>query len=222
MSVVLTILKVLGWVLLGLLALIVALLFVPAKACFSYESSRLLVRAGALGFWIEIYDSAKKKEPKESGESTQPEESEPKLEAKTKSEPDIELLKTMISAGGRAVVRVLRGLRIRHICVTLIAHGFDPYETGVKTGKIWAGIGAALTLLRSIWRDLGVDRLEVIPDFMGEHKGCESISCEISSMSIGFVAALAIFGWRYLRYKIKKRSDERREQPSVKGLICNE
>lgn len=210
MSVLLTVLKVLGYTLLGLLALLAAAMFVRVTAHVDYSRSRLLVRVSALGRSYDVFDSSKPRKPQPKEESKEP-SAEPKPEGALKDKIDRELLRTIIGAGKKSLTRVLRGMRVRHISIVLVAHGYDPYETGVKTGRAWAGLGALLALLRSVWYDLGVDRLDVIPDFMNVRKGEGSAAFEVSARPVTFLCAGGILGWYLLKYIIIKRLSARRQ-----------
>ncbi|MDO4566446.1 MAG: hypothetical protein Q4B42_03860 [Oscillospiraceae bacterium] len=220
MSVLLVILKILGWLLLGLLALLIIALFIPLKLCFRYEKGALNLEAGALGFKFDILNREESVAEKDSVEEEKEKKESAEGKRKSAPKPDLDTLRELMGAGGSALRRILGSLKFRRVSVVLVAHGWDAYETGVNTGRIWTGLGAALTLLLSLWPDASFEKLVVIPDFMDEHGGEESVYFEVLGLPATFVLAGLIFGGSFIKMRLRAYFESRGQNPEER--TCEE
>ena len=206
----LTVLKVLGWVLLALLLLLVVLLVLPFRAYILYENSAMKVSIGALGLRFCVFDSKKKrtKKGKKSSETDKTEEgqAEPEdAEQKEKSHVDFKLIRFLIGEGVGVAGRILHALHLQNLEVRLIASGEDPCETGISAGRMWSFVGSALSAMLVAWPNMTVNELTVIPDFAHEHEGKERLYIEIYTFPIAAVAAAAVFAIRFLKFTLSRR-----------------
>ncbi len=219
------ILKCFGWTLLGLLALLILALFVPVSIIPRYGEGRFTVRLRLLGLTVSLYDSEgprkqRRKKPKKTAQEPEVIHAEEPVE-KAAKKIDWATVRGMLNPARGALGIILRGLRVRDLQIRLIAGGRDAAEVGKNTGRWWEVIGGGLALLNQIWY-VRVDELNVVPDFLGEHKGEEALSVRITGMAATFVAAGVVFLARYIRHKRNTAKAQRAENPQVKESTDNE
>ncbi|MEG2939072.1 MAG: hypothetical protein RR829_02510 [Oscillospiraceae bacterium] len=221
MSIVLLILKIIGWLLLGASALIFIALFIPVGIKPRYEFGRLTVRVKVLFLEFSVFDSDKtdsgeKSEDSEGGAEKEYEQEE----TKEKTKLDLELIRAIVRPAAGAAGFIIRKLRFSHIELRLIAGGYDAYKVGINTGRIWQAVGSGIAVCRSIWRRMQFDELSVIPDFLAEHGGQEKFACQITAQPVIILSAGFIFLKRYLSYKIKKAKASRRAEKEIEKNEC--
>ncbi len=203
---VLLILKIIGWVVLGLILLIIIALFIPADALIHHEHKRFTVTLRYLFFRIKLYDSDKEKE------TDLPADEEIEVVKKespaVKTAGTVRLILRLLDPASKSVARILRSLRFRKVCLVLVANGDDAAEIGIHTGRLWAYIGGAMSLVHNLWPHFTCDQLEVLPNFTGEYTGREKFSCQIRA----FLFIILLSGLYVLRAFLAARRDLAREE----------
>ncbi len=205
MRVVLLALKIVGWLLLGLLLLLVLALVMPACATVRYEAGRLIVRLRVLGIPFTVCGGEeagrahRKKRRNKPREETSPQEKP----EKKRGRPDIAELAGLLKPAAGAAGFLLRRIRFSHVRVLLVAGGRDAAEVGINTGRLWQAVGAAGALVRQLWRPQ-VEELTVLPDFLGEYAGRERVSFRVTAMPVSALAAGILLLTRYLKIKRTK------------------
>ncbi|MEG0751319.1 MAG: DUF2953 domain-containing protein [Oscillospiraceae bacterium] len=223
MSILLETLKILGIILLSLLALVIAALFLRITARICYEKDVLTVRVGALGLRFKIFDSStpeKVKNKKPKIPDTPDEREQQEIRAKKHVIPDLDTICALLGAGAGSAAHILRRIRIRHVMIVFVAFAGDPCATGMLTGAIWQSLGSFITSLALVCHDITYDELVVIPDFMGEHEGEERFGCELSAKPVIALAAGIILLFRYLKFKSRQAVEARGDKATER--MCAE
>ncbi len=153
-----------GWYIAGgLLALIVALLLVPAKLKARYEED--LSISGKWLFWtVTLYpppEEQKKKPEKEKPREPKPKKKRRKLRAEEVIDGAIDYIAR--SRGGLRLI--FRSLRIRRLRVDWTIVGEDAAACAIRYGRACAYLGAALATARNFIR-IQKAELRVRPDFL--------------------------------------------------------
>ncbi len=203
----LAILRLIGWLLLLIVAVLVLLLLTPVTAKLSYEGGALRVRVRILFVEFAAVGPDRPKKEKKTGKGGEADRDGPQEQSepeKKRGGLDMRMVRAVLRPGGPALIRLLRALRLRHICVRVVVAGGDPCETGIAAGRTWQALGNAFALARQIWRRLRVDELRVIPDFMDEHEGESRFSVWVTALPVRVVALLLILAVRAAAYKIRQ------------------
>ena len=212
MSILLFALKLLGWILLGLLALLLLLLLLPVTAMAKYDAGGFELWLSVLGLRFHAVDPAREKKAKEKkkpqGEEKEAGGEKEKKKARAKPQIDWELVKALLAPGGRAVKLVFGSLRWRHIRLRLVVGGADPCDVGIRTGRTWAALGALLSLALGLWKHMSFDELTVLPDFLDDKADEALYAAWLTVQPIVFLAAACIVLWRIVCYKIHSAREE--------------
>ncbi len=192
--VLLTILKILGWVLLAAAALLAFVLLVPVEAVLRYERGVFSVSAGMLGIRVRLWPRPEKslspraqarREAKERAKAAKAAKKKqggekPKKQPKEKAKLTFDAVCGLADTAGPFLRAVLGGLRITGIRLYWPVHADDAAATALLYGKTQAWLHAGLALLdRVFWLDFKECRLD--PDFTGKQAGTEYFSCKISA-----------------------------------------
>ena len=156
-GILLLILKILAWILLGIVALVLLVLIIPVTLEIIYKEKKLRVSARYLFLRFKIYGYPKK----DTVEKTAKQDDEDK----EKKGIDFELVKKLLKPGGRAVWALLKRLKIRDVRVVIVAKGKNAADVGINAGRTWAALGAGLDIVNSIWKRVEYKEITVLPDF---------------------------------------------------------
>lgn len=215
MSVILSILSILGAVLLfllkwiGILLLVililaVLLMFCPFCADVQWENEVLTIRAGALGITLPVFQypapEKPKKEKKKKPAKKEPEK-KPKVETppRKKAKLTLNILCTILRGAGKLTKAIIGSLRITRINVVLGVRGEDPAEAARSYGKLNAWLYTALGFLdRFLYLDF--EQLRLLPDFGSAQPTVQDkVSFRVSAQAyaIVFTALRVLYGfWR--------------------------
>ena len=161
------------WVILGLLALIVLLLQVPAGVRFSYDQGEaaLWVRYGPIR--LQLFPKKEKpekeeKKPKEKKKETPEKKKKPrKPRAKINRAQIFYALEKLPPILGRALKRTGRSIRVRPLKVWVLVAGADPADTAELYGRLEAALSAGLPVLeKAVW--IREEDVRLYPDFTQE------------------------------------------------------
>ena len=161
-GVLLFLLKCIGILLLVVLALAVLLMLCPFCADVLWENETLTVKAGALGITFPVFrypaPEKPKKEKKKKSKKKPEAESKPKPEAtpRKKAKLTLNIVCTILRGAGKLTKAVFGALRITKINICLGVRGEDPAEAA-------RAYGSALGLLdRFLYLDF--EQLRLVPD----------------------------------------------------------
>ena len=140
------------WVLLGLVALLLMLAWMPVGAAVTYDSAfRVRVQVGFLRFTV--YPAAKEGKKEKKGKKKQ---SEAKMEKKPFSSPNRRQIRytvdTLVPALWRALVRFGRRIRVPLLRLHVVFGGEDPADVAALYGKSQAAVATLLPLLEGVVR----------------------------------------------------------------------
>lgn len=168
-AVLLFLLKCIGILLLVVLVLAVLLMLCPFCADVLWENETLTVKAGALGITFPVFrypaPEKPKKEKKKKSKKKPEAESKPKPEAtpRKKAKLTLNIVCTILRGAGKLTKAVFGALRITKINICLGVRGEDPADVARSYGKLNAWLGGALGLLdRFLYLDF--EQLRLVPD----------------------------------------------------------
>ena len=155
------------WVLLGLVALLLMLAWMPVGAAVTYDSAfRARVQVGFLRFTV--YPAPKEGKKEKKGKKKQ---SEAKMEKKPFSSPNRRQIRysvdTLVPALWRALVRFGRRIRVPLLRLHVVFGGEDPADVAVLYGKSQAVAAALLPLLEGVVR-FGETDVQLATDYRAE------------------------------------------------------
>lgn len=190
MTILLAVLKVLGWILLGLLALVAVLLLVPLAAELTYDAGGFRARVRILGIPVRVYPlpafvqrllDRKKRKPA-------PEAEKPPQPAKPKKKLTLSDLVELVSTAGGAMRLVLRGLWVYGIRAVVYVHKDDAAATAIACGQTQAGIHSGIAVLRNFLH-LHFRQLQVFADYDGSRADDGTFSCGIAAVPVVLLIA---------------------------------
>lgn len=198
------VLVVLGWVLLGLLALVVLLLALPATFSVRYAQGQLTAYARIFFVKIKLYPRPPKTREKPAPvKAEKPAGDEAEKHGKKKKRSPAETLdfaKRLAGAGWAAMKLFFRHARFHGIELVLPVHAEDAADTALRCGKIQALIGAVRALLEERLH-LGYKRLVLIPDFTGRFAGEL-----VAGVKLSFCPGVALgMGFVFLKHFLASR-----------------
>ena len=220
MSVILSILSVLGAVLLfllkciGILLLVVLILtallmFCPFCADVQWENSVLTVRAGALGLTLPVFqypapEKPKKEKKKKPAKTKKEPEKKPKTETppRKKAKLTLNILCTILRGAGKLTKAVIGSLRITKINIVLGVRGEDPAEAARSYGKLNAWLGTALGFLdRFLYLDF--EQMRLVPDFGSAQPTVQDkVSFRVSAQAYAIVFTALRVLYEFWREKV--------------------
>lgn len=167
-AVLLFLLKVLGILLLVVLALVLIALFCPFCADVQWEDGVLTIRAGMLGITFPVfqYPQPEKPEKKKKPKQKKPEKAAPEKKASPRKKAKLTLntLCAILKGAGQLTRAVIGSLKFTRIDVCLGVRGDDPAEAARSYGKLNAWLYTALGFLdRFVYLDFR--QLRLLPDF---------------------------------------------------------
>ena len=196
-GVLLFLLKCIGILLLVVLVLAVLLMLCPFCADVLWEDETLTVKAGALGITFPVFrypapekpKKEKKKKPKKKPEA----ESKPKPEAtpRKKAKLTLNIVCTILRGAGKLTKAVFGALRITKINICLGVRGEDPAEAARAYGRLNAWLYPSLGVIdRFVYLDF--EELRILPDFgSAEPTVADRVSFRLSARLL-FIAAAAV------------------------------
>ena len=207
-GVLLFLLKCIGILLLVVLVLAVLLMLCPFCADVLWENETLTVKAGALGITFPVFrypaPEKPKKEKKKKSKKKPEAESKPKPEAtpRKKAKLTLNIVCTILRGAGKLTKAVFGALRITKINICLGVRGEDPADVARSYGKLQAWLYPVLGVLdRFLW--LQFDELRILPDFgSGQPTVEDRVSCRVSAQALFIVLAAARGLYEFWRKKV--------------------
>lgn len=165
-----------GWIILGvLLALLAAVLLIPAALRATYEQGVLTVRVRWGPVRRTLWPAPEKPAPrgkKRSSRAKKKAENAKKTEKrKLTREQLLYALETLPPILGRALKRTGRRVRIAPLKLHLLVAGEDPADTALLYGRIQAALAAGLPVLHRLVRIREQD-IQLFLDFQTEQLDC--------------------------------------------------
>lgn len=194
-----TVLAVLGYTLLGLLVLVLALLCTPAGVSAELCGDAFTAQAHILCFSFRIWPLRQRdKKPKKKAEpAAESAAAKPKKKA-----PPLSLgqLARLADTAGGLMRLVLRCIHVRGVRAVWPVHRDDAAQTAIAFGRTQAYVGGALGVLQNAV-DIRIKKIDIIPDFTGECKEPRYFYCKIQAIPLIMITAAA---YAFLRLKAGK------------------
>ena len=102
---------------------------------------------------------------------------------------------TMLGHAGWFTKRLLKGLRIRHLCIWWSITGEDAAQTALRFGQMMTLSNNLLTYLRQ-FISIEADSLWLEPDFTGQQRSRRAVSGQLTARPGTLLLLAARFGWR--------------------------
>ena len=102
---------------------------------------------------------------------------------------------TMLGHAGWFTKRLLKGLRIRHLCIWWSITGEDAAQTALRFGQMMTLSNNLLTYLRQ-FVSIEADSLWLEPDFTGQQRSRRAVSGQLTARPGTLLLLAARFGWR--------------------------
>ena len=102
---------------------------------------------------------------------------------------------TMLGHAGWFTKRLLKGLRVRHLCIWWSITGEDAAETALRFGQMMTLSNNLLTYLRQ-FVSIKADSLWLEPDFTGQQRSRRAVSGQLTARPGTLLLLAARFGWR--------------------------
>ena len=201
-AVLLFLLKALGILLLVILVLVLIVLFCPFCADVQWEDGTLTVRAGVLGITFPVFQYPQPEKPeKKKRKKTEKKPAEPKKEAspRRKAKLTLNTLCTILKGAGQLTRAIIGSLKFTRIDVCLGVRGDDPAEAARSYGRLNAWLYPVLGFLdRFIYLDF--KQLRLLPDFGSQEpmvKDRVSFRVSARAYAVVFTALRVLYAfWR--------------------------
>ena len=102
---------------------------------------------------------------------------------------------TMLGHAGWFTKRLLKGLRVRHLCIWWSITGEDAAQTALRFGQMMTLSNNLLTYLRQ-FVSIEADSLWLEPDFTGQQRSRRAVSGQLTARPGTLLLLAARFGWR--------------------------
>lgn len=201
-AVLLFLLKALGILLLVILVLVLIVLFCPFCADVQWEDGTLTVRAGVLGITFPVFQYPQPEKPeKKKRKKTEKKPAEPKKEVppRRKAKLTLNTLCTILKGAGQLTRAIIGSLKFTRIDVCLGVRGDDPAEAARSYGRLNAWLYPVLGFLdRFIYLDF--KQLRLLPDFGSQEptvKDRVSFRVSARAYAVVFTALRVLYAfWR--------------------------
>lgn len=220
MSVVWLVLSILGWTVLGILALVAVALAIPGVLELELQHGvfNLSARWFVLNKVILPASKGGKVQSSDEGEKKgkphrQPDAAEETgLKKERQSKParmhlDWNFLWDMVDPSLRSVRMILRKIRLRHVRIVTVVRADDVDQVGIQTGRRWATIGVIAGHLNARCSSVQYDEVQVIPDFTRTCQTSEVIACHLVMTPYTAVFAALVLLFRAIKPYARMQND---------------
>lgn len=196
-----TVLSVLGWTLLLLLALLLLALFLPVRAAVEYREGALSVRIHFLGMRFWAYPFLERRKKRDPPAHAPKKSKRRRAQGDRRKKPSLAWadLQGVLGMAGAFTRRALRAIRVTDIILIVPVHRDDAAQTALACGRTEAWLSGAAAALQN-FMELRWIELRVLPDFTDEIKAGVYLSCKVGARPVAFLVA----GVHALVYLMKK------------------
>lgn len=197
---------VVGWALLGLLALLVLAFVLPCVITVQYSRAGLFVWARLLFVRVRVFPpkprrAKPKREVPPKKEKPENTKKKPKKEKPPKTmEEKLALVKRLVKASVAAGQVFLRHMRFNGVQVVLPVHSQDASDTALLCARIHGGLGSLRAFLDGRLK-LRFKRIQIIPDFTGQLQKELFFACKVA-FNPGIICKM---GFVFLSLFLRKR-----------------
>ena len=152
------------WIFLIVLALILALLFLPSGVKVIYNDGK--IKAYLILFFLNflIYDSQKPQKQKKSKKAKKSPEKPPE---KKKKKFDFNLIKSLLRGSTKALAVLFKKLKVTKVNLIIAVGGEDPYQVGMTFGMLNAAAYPILGFLSTV-EHIKFKHVSIYPDFTAD------------------------------------------------------
>lgn len=205
LSILCTIFRVIGWLLLAVLAILLLAMFVPLSANIACRNDETTVDAQILFFHIPILPERPKKKTKKKKEKKKPkpaDEKKPTKKKKRKPLITLQFVLEMLESAGWMMKRFFKGLWFKELRLCWVVHSGDAAATAIDYGKTSAALYAAEASMQNLF-NLRVEEFRVLPNFAGEQEAEKHFSCKITAR-LYIIVVIGIYALVYVLPKLRK------------------
>lgn len=197
-----------GWlILLCILGLLAVVLFVPAVLHVTLQAEQTDVRLSFLGIPIYRSDRQRKRKKTKKKPSKKKKESSSKGKKKEKQplSEKLDLIKDALSGVRKGLRKLTRGIRFRHVSISVAVGSFDACECAMAYGKMNAALYPCLAVLGTVF-SVSYDDVAVHCCF-GEPKTRYRISGTVKLSLACVLSALLAFGLSFLWNTLERKKE---------------
>ena len=235
-AVLLTLLKVLAWLLAAVAVLLLVLLLVPVTADVLYEKGRAYAGVRVLGIRISLLPrkqkarAEQKKGKAASGRTARKKKAEPAAQSASAERTSqrasadevpadtalaagsaLQQIKTYLDPAKRGVRYLLRHMRLHDVTFVFNVRSADAAEVGMRCGIMWTFVGQLMQTLAMLFGErVEYGEVTVMPCFHPTDGARERFGCKITAAPIIIIVA-AVIVWRQLK-KQRKQAHSVKEQ----------
>lgn len=197
-----------GWLILSCILLLLAIvLFVPAVLHVTFQTEQTNVRLSFLG--IPIYHSDKQRKRKKTKKKTSKKKKETSKKSKKKEKQPLseklDLIKDALSGIRKGLRKLTKGIRFRHISISIAVGSFDACACATAYGKINAALYPCLAVLGTVF-SVSYDDVSIQCCF-SEPKTHYHISGTVKLSLACVLSALLAFGLSFLWNTLQRRNE---------------
>ncbi len=223
---------ILGYLLWGLLALLVVLLLAPVVLCAEVRSGTARVWLRVLFLRFPLYPARprppkkKKKTKKPPAEQATPSEEAPAPKKRSAGEW-LELIRQTAEAAGAGLRFLCKWMLVYDVEAVIPVDAEDPARLAQRYGATQAAVGAARAALENLFH-MRYKRLEAVPNFAGDDKIPLILACKVAVPPVIMIGAGGIALVQFLKRsrlfrrmkalrRAKRRVKKRRAQQKQNG-----
>lgn len=206
-----------GYILLGILAVLILLLVLPVTAKIQYNQQQLTIKLRVLFLVFKLFPQkekpVKEKKPRKKAKEKPDEPAKPQKEKPRKTlSQQIRFIKKLAGSAQGALRFILRHLYISKVRLVWPVHAPEAADTAVQAGRMQALVGSARAVLQNVMH-VSYKQLEIVPDFTGLMELEPYFSCNVSASPVIMVIAASIFATRLFDIGRPKRRRRKRKRP---------
>lgn len=212
--------EIIGYCLLGILLLLLALLIVPVYARLTF-SDELHLCVRVWGIPIFRY-SSEREESQMTDEEAKPSKLRSTAE-QLKSDgvgATVHFVKELARLAAGAARRLIGAITVDKLCLQLYIVGSDAAETAENTGKVCAVLYPAVTALQQTVLRIRKRAITVTPDFLAEKGRAEAdITAHVIPLRIVIIAIWLAFRYRVITKRQKEVSQYGKQSAESDGSV---
>lgn len=199
-----------GWLILSCILLLLAVvLFVPAVLHVTLQTEQTDIRLSFLGIPLYRSDGQRKRKKRKKKPSKKKKETAKKDKKKEKQplSETLDLVKGVLSGIRKGLRKLTKGIRFRHISISIAVGSFDAYTCATAYGKISASLYPCLAVLGTVF-SVSYDDVSIQCCF-GESKTHYRISGTATLSLACVLSALLAFGVSFLWNTLQRKNESK-------------
>ncbi len=204
MSILLTVLAVIGYILLAILLIVFILLILPVHVLLEYKSKKFTAILRIFFIKIQVFPLNKKEDKKVEKAEKKAEGKVDKVIKKEKKKINFILFAEdifeIIATAGTVMSKIIRSLSFTKITLIYPVHKTEAADTAVFYGRVNAYVGTAIGTLHNYLR-MKIKNVEIICDYDNIHEDKTYVYCDVSAV---LISILTVFIYALIRLKREK------------------